>query len=394
MKIGIVTYVKCDNYGAELQAYAMQYVLNTMGYDAEVLNLEKQNKDIAFSLSTIIPAIINRFKTYGIKAPWKIFQLFLDVLQRKVAMKKFSSKIEKKHLLFIRFFDNKIKHSSKYYTLKSVYTETMPYDTFVAGSDQIWNYMHTDYLDVYFLEFANRFHAKKISYAASISVPDIPQRLRDEYRKFFENMDSIAVRELNGKDIVERYSNKKAVVVLDPTLLIRKEEWRKNVANEIKTGEKYVLVYTLSGSKYIRNLAKNIANKIGNDCKVVNIKSDFRPEKNDGIEHLYEVGPEEWVGLIMNAAYMVTDSFHGTAFSINFNIPFTTLLNPSSNMNSRVLSILKIVKLESRIIYDDGSNKMPQSLDVDYSKVNQIIDTWRNKSVKYIQESLDKSYKR
>lgn len=388
MKIGIVTYVKCDNYGAELQAYAMQYVYNKLGYDAEVLDLEKQNKDIASSLSTIIPAVINRFKTYGIKAPYKIMQLVIDVMQRKKAKRKFASEIEKKHQLYIQFFNEKIKHSAKYYTLKSVYTEDMPYDVYVAGSDQIWNYMHTDYLDVYFLEFANRFNAKKIAYAASLSVPDIPTRLHAEYKKYFENMDHIAVRELNGKTIVEKYSSKKATVVLDPTLLISKQEWKTNVANEIKKGEKYVLIYTLSGSKYIRNLAKSIAQRIGKDCRVVNIKSDFRPEKEDGIEHLYQVGPKEWVGLIMNAAYMVTDSFHGTAFSINFNIPFTTLLNPSSNMNSRALSILEITDLKERIIYDDGSNQLPNSLYVDYDRVNPIIDEWRKKSENYIHESL------
>ena len=202
MKIGIVTYVKCDNYGAELQAYAMQYVYNKLGYDAEILDLEKQNKDIASSLSTIIPAVVNRFKTYGLKAPYKILQLVWDVIQRKKAKKQFAVEIQEKHELYTRFFNEKIKHSPKYYTLKSVYTEDMPYDVYVAGSDQIWNYMHTDYLDVYFLEFANRFKARKIAYAASLSVPDLPARLHADYKRYFENMDSIAVRELNGKDIV------------------------------------------------------------------------------------------------------------------------------------------------------------------------------------------------
>lgn len=95
----------------------------------------------------------------------------------------------------------------------------MPYDVYVAGSDQIWNYMHTDNMDVYFLMFANRFKAKKISYAASISVPDIPSRLHADYKKYLENLDCIAVRELRGKELVEKYSNKSAEVVLDPTLL-------------------------------------------------------------------------------------------------------------------------------------------------------------------------------
>ena len=91
----------------------------------------------------------------------------------------------------------------------------------------------------------------------------------------------------------------------------------------------------------------------------------------------------------MNAAYMVTDSFHGTIFSINFNIPFTTLLNPSSNMNNRVLSILQITGLEDRIIYDNGKNEYPTTFFIDYDRVNSIIDTWREKSWTYIEATLN-----
>ena len=249
--------------------------------------------------------------------------------------------------------------------------------------------MHTDFLDVYFLKFANKWNAKKISYAASISVPDIPEKLRLKYKNLFENMDVISVRELNGKSLVEKYSNKKATVVLDPTLLITKDEWKEYVANEIRTNEKYVLIYTLSGSKYIYELAMNIASRIDKHCKVINIKSNFIPEKDDKIEHLYQVGPKEWVGLMLNAAYVVTDSFHGTAFSINFNIPFSTLLNPSSNMNSRVLSILEITDLKDRIIYDDGSKAIPQNLNIDYQEVNKTINKWRKKSEDFITTSIN-----
>ena len=136
-------------------------------------------------------------------------------------------------------------------------------------------------------------------------------------------------------------------------------------------------------------MAKSIAQRISPNCKVINIKPNFKKENpNDGIEHLYNVGPKEWVGLLMNAAYIVTDSFHGTAFSINFNIPFTTLVNPTSNMNSRVMSILTITGLQNRIIYDDDSHLEPQSLDVDFSPVNKIIENWRTKSVDYIHKAL------
>lgn len=389
MRIGIVTFVKCDNYGAELQAFAMQYIYNKLGYNAEIIDLEKQDKDLSKSISTIAPAIINRIKYYRIKAPIKIIELIIDVISRKKAAKKYKKEIQLKHNLFLDFFNNKIKHSPKHYSLTSIFTENLPYDVYIAGSDQIWNYMHTDFLDVYFLLFANKWKAKKISYAASISVPDIPERLRTKYKTLFENMDVISVRELYGKNLVEKYSNKKATVVLDPTLLLSKDEWKKYVANEIRTNEKYVLIYTLSGSKYIYDLALNIASRINEQCKVINIKSNFIPEKDNKIEHLYQVGPEEWVGLILNAAYVVTDSFHGTAFSINFNIPFTTLLNPSSNMNSRVLSILEITGLKNRIIYDDGSKTLPKNLVINYREVNEIINKWRKKSQDFITTSIN-----
>ena len=88
------------------------------------------------------------------------------------------------------------------------------------------------------------------------------------------------------------------------------------------------------------------------------------------------------------ATYVVTDSFHGTAFSINFNRPFSTLVNPVSNMNTRVMSILEITQLKDRIIYDNGSRQMPTSLQIDYLPVNKIIEEWRNKSIEFLQKAL------
>ena len=388
MKIGIVTYAKCDNYGAELQAYALQWKLNQMGYNAELINLEKKEKDLASNTASILPAIKNRFRVYGWRAPWEILNLCIDVLQRKISAKENKVNQEKKHKLFIDFFENNIRHSSKHYTLEEIRkSEDLDYDVYIAGSDQIWNYMHTDYLDVYFLEFAKKFKAKRISYAASISAATIPAAYQDEYRRLIPNIQYLSVRELQGAKIIEQLSGRKAEVVLDPTLLITKEEWSKNIARNPLQGHKYVLVYTLSGSKYITRLCESIARRLS--CKVVNMKINFRKDKDQNIDSLFNLGPAEWVGLISGATYVVTDSFHGTAFSINYNKPFTTLVNPVSNMNSRVLSILKITGLLSRVIYDDGKNRMPESLTIDYEPVNKIIDQWREKSLRFIHNSLD-----
>lgn len=388
MKIGIVTFSRCDNYGAELQAYALQKKLNDLGYDAEVLDLEMQKKKLA-STRVIVKAIINRYKQFGLwKGTGKVIRLIVDKYALRQSTKRNQDKIVEKHKLFTSFFNDFTRHSNRYYSLSDVYTADMPYDIYIAGSDQIWNYMQTDYLDVYFLMFANRFHARKISYAASFSVPYIPDDLKRKYKKLIENLDFISVRELDGQRIVEECSRRKAEVVLDPTLLLDKKEWIENVgvAGEY-ANKRYVLVYTLSGSRYIYYLAKSVASQLG--VEVINIKSNFcRTKGDEGITHLYNVGPREFVSLFEHAAYVITDSFHGTAFSINFNIPFTTLLNPSSNMNSRALSILKITRLENRLIYDNGENLLPNDLHVDYTKVNRIIEEWREKSLNYLNTVL------
>lgn len=388
MKIGIVTYVKCDNYGAELQAFALQWKLNKMGYDAEVINLEKRDIDMKRNPEVIRGAIKQRFKKDGIKAVFSVASKVKEVCSRIVYERKFKKEMANKHLLFEKFFKDKVRHSSKYYTLDEIAeVEDLPYDVYIAGSDQIWNYIHTDRLDVYFLMFANRYHAKKISYAASVSIYDIPEKWQSLYKTYFENIDILSVRELHGADLVKKYSSKTAEVVLDPTFLLSRGEWEKEVSKEIFVDGDYLLIYTLSGSSHIRRMAQNIAKK--QNLKVVNIKSNYVPEPDDGTVHFYEIGPSEWVGLWAKAKYVVTDSFHGTAFSINFNIPFTTLVNPTSMMNSRVLSILKITGLESRIVYDSSSGlKEPTVLTIDFSPVNKTLAEWREKSLSFIVNAL------
>lgn len=391
MKIGIVTFVKCDNYGAELQAYALQKKLNVLGYEAEVVDLEKEQGVIESSLSSYTNAIKNRYKQYGIiKGTAKVLELIKDKYNARRAYAANADKVARRHKIFEDFFNTYIKHSSKYYTLEEMRNaQSLPYDVMIAGSDQIWNFMQTRYLDVFFLMMANRWHARKISYAASFSVSKLPDSKKSLYKKYLENMDAISVRETTGIDIVNNCSYCKATVVLDPTLLIKREEWVEYIGREdyLPKDRKYVVIYTLSGSHYIYTLAKKIARKLG--VEVINIKLGFsKVEGDDGITHIGDAGPREFISIFNQAVYVITDSFHGTAFSINFNIPFTTLLNPVSNINSRALSILKLTGTESRLIYDDGSNKAPDTLNLDFAPINKVIERERKSSLEFLISSL------
>lgn len=391
MRIGIITFVKCDNYGAELQAYALQKKLNLLGYDAEVINLEKEKGVIESSFSSYKNAILNRYKQYGlIKGSLKIIELIKDKYNARKAFAANSDKVKERHKIFKLFFNDYIKHSTKFYTLEEMRNiQSLPYNVLIAGSDQIWNYMQTRYLDVFFLMMANRWETKKISYAASFSVSSIPQSKRAMYKQYLENMDAISVREITGIDIVKNCSNCKAVTVLDPTLLLNRNEWIEYIGKKdyLPKNKRYVVIYTLSGSHYIYTLAKKIAKKL--EAEVINIKLSFSKIKgDDGITHIWNAGPREFISIFSQAVYVITDSFHGTAFSINFNIPFTTLLNPASNINSRALSILKLTGTESRLIYDNGENKEPDTLNIDFTPINKIIEKNREKSLKFIKENL------
>ncbi len=391
MRIGIITFVKCDNYGAELQAYALQKKLNLLGYDAEVINLEKEKGVIESSFSSYKNAILNRYKQYGlIKGSLKIIELIKDKYNARKAFAANSDKVKERHKIFELFFNDYIKHSTKFYTLEEMRNiQSLPYNVLIAGSDQIWNYMQTRYLDVFFLMMANRWETKKISYAASFSVSSIPQSKRAMYKQYLENMDAISVREITGIDIVKNCSNCKAVTVLDPTLLLNRNEWIEYIGKKdyLPKNKRYVVIYTLSGSHYIYTLAKKIAKKL--EAEVINIKLSFSKIKgDDGITHIWNAGPREFISIFSQAVYVITDSFHGTAFSINFNIPFTTLLNPASNINSRALSILKLTGTESRLIYDNGENKEPDTLNIDFTPINKIIEKNREKSLKFIKENL------
>ena len=394
MKIGIVTFVKADNYGAELQAYALQQKLNMLGYDAEVLDLEKEQGVMASSKRNIVTSLKKRIAYYGFfRGSIRFLQTIIGALEAKKARQKNIEQALAKHAIFERFFYEKIKHTHDYIKLDELAVKELPYDVYIAGSDQIWNYMQTKRLDVFFLMFANRFNAKKISYAASFSVPEIPEELKEQYKVYLNNLDSISVREINAVKIVEELSSRKAVQVLDPTFLLTREEWVNNLAvkHYLNLPNRLVVIYTLSGSRYIYTLAKDIAKRLTAD--VVNIKSGYNRVKEDsGIIHITDAGPQEFITLFSKAVYVITDSFHGTAFSINFNIPFTSLLNPVSNINSRVLSILQQCKLQDRIIYDDGSKSRPNTLDFSFKMANEVISDAREFSLSYINKSLSENY--
>lgn len=189
------------------------------------------------------------------------------------------------------------------------------FDLVMVGSDQVWNYENTSFDKVYFLDFRiNKF--RKISYAASFGRDNIPEKIQSEIINLLESFDMIGVRESSGKRIINSKINKQVSVTLDPTLLLSSKEWYEEFPLIRKPKvDKYLLVYTIGHDKNLDKVALLFAAK--NDLKLVRIMRDFRDEFRLSEKHK-NPNVEEFLSLINNASYIITNSFHGVAFSVNF----------------------------------------------------------------------------
>lgn len=380
-KIGILTLQKVTNYGGCLQAYALQSCLNNLGFYSEIIDIERPLKKSIklreeYGLLTQIIYIIyismRKFGTY-IK---NVFS-FKDILLLKLKGKKDKFRhFEQRNLVF----------SDKQYSLKEIKNCQNNYRAIIVGSDQVWNHEFLFVIEPYFLEFIDN-GIRKISYAASFGVNSIPNSYFERYANWLKGFDFLSVREKSGADIIKKIANIDASIVLDPTLLIEAKEWNKLIDSVPKTKEKYILCYTLSAENTLAiAIAKKIAvNKKYKIIKIGNSKEDINIPN---VETRWQVGPLEFLTLIRDAEVIVTNSFHGTAFSLNFGKPFYCTLNKANTRIGRILDLLKLAGLEDRIIYST-SEFSEKEINIASGNVNmKELNEERNKSISFLKKAL------
>ena len=383
MKIGVITIEQVGNYGAELQCYATQKVLQNIGCDAEIIDYcyykDYRYKDSKMS-EPFVPMTFKERIFYVLK--YRIVNRFVD----KVLLL-FNSNIARRNSRFAAFHAENTKMSRKYMSMPELYEASMDYDIFVTGSDQVWNPGAQSSIEPYFLTFAPD-SARKISFAASFGVSEIEPNLRERYKEYLSRYDFISVREQNACDMVKQLVGKDAECVLDPTLLLTKDEWMKVARQYDSVPEHYVLVYTLFESPAIFSLAKKVAKEKG--ISVLRItKRAYFVSHIEGISNISDAGPAEFISLIAGADYIITDSFHGTAFSVNFGIPFSTVVSSKNKSNSRMDSLLNIVGLRERLITDDSDmDSVKYELPIDEKKVSLRVEAARNKSIDFLKGAI------
>ena len=351
MKACIITFQSAYNYGAVLQAFALQEYLNENFAETRILDYHNKEIDASYQNAHLIDFICNPKNA--------IFSSVQGVLYKE---KKKKIDLFRKHYLKI----------TERYDSSNITDAQNEADVFITGSDQVWNYLIVNRDGAYYLNFVK--DKRTCSYAASFGIASIPLEYQDFYKKNLNNIDYISVRETNGVEIVKSMIGRDAKVMPDPTLLLNQKIWNEMCVAPNQIG-KYILVYKITKADKLLSFSKELSKKTG--LPIVYIPNDL---KNGSIGKLKtNVGPEEWLGYIKNAEYVVTNSFHGTVFSILFNKKFfaevSSKVNPST---SRLKSLLEMFDLGKRTIEKFTDEMLIEELDSE--AINNVLLLERNKA--------------
>ncbi len=365
--IGIINLNYINNYENRIQNYAVQYSYEKMNLKVETIKnntYDYENRSIKYYLR-----LFSITKVYQVLKR-KLNLIISKHIKNKVLIKRRGNFLEFEK--YINYSENIITNNFNTNILND------KYDFFSIGSDQVWNPQRPTIKEINFLEFAPK--EKNISFSASIGVNDIPKEYIDIYKKGFENISAISVREERSVELVKEISGKEAVLVVDPTMMLTDKEWDKVSKNpEYIPEKKYILTYFLgkysrARKKYIYDIAKK------NNFEVVDL-GQIR------IDKYYIAGPSEFLWYIKNAEMVFTDSFHGTVFSILYKRPFYVLdrEQQGKSMSSRLDTILKKFNLENRKL---TSYDKEVEFNIDFSNTDNILKEEREKAMNFLKNSL------
>ena len=376
-KTGILTlYYNNMNYGGLLQAFALPFVIQKhIGIPAEQIRYSQQNTDTDLCTSKS-------------KKSLSIYQLGINFFSALTSNKR---SIRKESFLE---FMNDIPHSRNIYSHETIQQCNSNYEIFICGGDQIWNgEMVGEHLDVYTLQFVNQGQ-KKIAYSPSVAISHMSKQVEDCLGKGLLGIDRISVREKRSLDILKRLSDKKIEVVVDPVLLLNKSEWLEQ-SRPTKINGKYILCYLLGDSitqrKAVEIISKRLKLRIVTFPHIL-VNNVRKCDLFFGDIKDYTSGPRQFLDLINNAEFVITDSFHACVFSMIFETPFIVFERnkPSEkgNMNSRIYDFLEEYHLENQLVNVEKAMNLSRIPEVDYSFAHEHWFHRRNDSIEYLTRAL------
>lgn len=347
MKIGIITFHWATNYGAVLQAFAMQTVLAQMGHDVEIINYKSKQFD-----NTLWGFL--RYRKF------LHIQSYIDNIRKEKDMQSFRAKY--------------LNTTRRYLTQNELKNECNDYEVLISGSDQVLNASFLQYGEdgkstAYFLDFGGK-KTKRVCYAVSFGATEYPKQLSEMVRPIVACMDAISVRETTGRNIFKEMGREETIVVPDPTILLKSEVYLKafRISENIKRSNTY-FVYML------HNKLSKINSKLPQNIRV---------SKSETIE--------DWIAMINNSKAIITNSFHGTVFSILSHTPFLVVLPTKKNigMNDRFFTLLTKLGLEDRIKTEIDFSISQLDNAIDWDLVDSNLDDYRNTGLNFLSEIISK----
>jgi len=364
-KIGILTFIWSVNYGAKLQALALQSVVSSLGFECEAISYKRKE-------DSRIRESIRHLQSGQLKRP--VRELLLEAINWKRTWR------------FRNFTSQHIRLSPKTcFSLADLANRAENYDAIICGSDQVWNPDLTGESQLsYLLDFPNKSALRRIAYAPSLGNDTLDEKWHDTFKRCLSKFDTISVREKSAGALISSLVGREIPSVLDPTLLLSREQWSKYTSN-VEISEPYLLVYSFGFPAGLKKLVERIANNKGLKIVTFHKQRHYTNEFN----RYPNAGPREFLGLFSKADFVITNSFHGTAFSLIFKKPFFSVTN---KRGTRLKDLLTDLGIENRIVLSEGiKDALFDDTEINYAEVDKRLLMLREHSMNFLKNSLDKN---
>ncbi|MFR9556501.1 MAG: polysaccharide pyruvyl transferase family protein [Rikenellaceae bacterium] len=368
MKIALLTFHNASNYGAALQAYALQQALFDMGYDNEYINYVNTRRANVYNMGyhMVNALFVRRDPKLAIK--YLLGTPFMEVRSRR----------------FKGFFAENLKFTEAIYrTSESARELNTRYDKFVVGSDQVWNPRHNGGDTAYLLDFVDD-HTKKISYASSFGFVETPSEVKERYTTYLGQFSALSTREMSGVDVIKCLTGRDSKLVIDPLFLLSASRWRRVKRREFC--EDYIFSYTNKGGQFEEFLKVANYDMRGLQHYKLASSTTVRDLLSPSTRVMYTMSPYDFVSAVDNARLVVTASFHCVALSIILNRDFVAVLTGDEGRDSRIVSLLEMMGLQHRILGEALDVNEP----IDFTFANRQIQRYVEEAIDYLHRSIAK----
>lgn len=361
-KVAVITLQSIKNYGSVLQTYATQLLIEGIGADCEIINYVRKDNIKSNIFKNIIKT--NSFP--------------VNILKMIVLM----PTLKQTEKIFGNYLSNNIHLSTNiYYSEEDLEKEIPEADIYVTGSDQVWNSIwNGGLLPEFFLKFAPK-NRKKISFSSSIGTNNINDSEKNEMQNLLKEYNAISVRENSAIETLKNIDINDVIRIIDPTLLITRESWSEKASKRI-IKDNYVLIYQLNRNKKFDIYAKKFAKKY--NCKLIRICLRYDQIRLPG-KSIVIPDVSEFLSLIKYSSYIITDSFHATAFALNFNKEFVSIY--PNNFSSRINDIL----IETHTLDRHLTNYFDFDLvkrKIDFEYINHYLDKERKNAIEFLERNI------